>query len=415
MSDVRRNQLARAVAPPCSRRSPARGVMTETRYLIVGGGLTGDAACRGILEVEPDPASILLVSAEYHAPYVRPALSKALWKGAAESTIWRGTAELGVDERLGRRIIELDLDERTATDDRGDGYCYEKLLLATGGRPRRLSFGGDEVIYFRTLDDYHRLRRLAGAGARVVVIGGGFIGSEIAAALALDETPVTMVFPEGGIGARIFPVELSEALNDHYREHGVEVLAGASVTGIGRGRVTLGDGRTLEADAVVAGLGIEPNVELAAHAGLPVANGIVVDAFGRAGGRDDVFAAGDVARFPDLALGGNRRVEHEDHAKSHGRWVGANMAGAGRPYDHLPFFYSDLFELGYEAVGELDSRLDTLSGIDELRAKGTISYLDVERHPRGVLLWNVFGEVEAARELIRAAEPVGRDALAGLR
>jgi 3-phenylpropionate/trans-cinnamate dioxygenase ferredoxin reductase component len=95
--------------------------------------------------------------------------------------------------------------------------------------------------------------------------------------------------------------------------------------------------------------------------------------------------------------------------------VGANMAGAGRPYDHLPFFYSDLFELGYEAVGELDSRLDTLSGVDELRAKGTISYLDVERHPRGVLLWNVFGEVEAARELIRAAEPVGRDALAGLR
>ena len=385
-------------------------MIQHSRYLIVGGGLTADSACKGIREVDPDGA-IVLVGEEPHAPYARPPLSKALWKGEAENTIWRGTEQLGVDLRLGRRIVELDLGERVATDAEGQRYHYERLLLATGGRPRRLPFG-DDVIYFRTLDDFRRLRTLADRGSRFVVIGGGFIGSEIAAALAVNGCRVTMVFPEPGIAARIFPPELSTRLNDYYRNRGVELLPGASVVGIERDRITLGDGRTLEADAVVAGIGIEPNVELAAEAGLPVANGIVVDALGRVGGRADVFAAGDVARFPVPALGGDLRVEHEDHAKSHGRRVGANMAGAAEPYDHLPFFYSDLFDLGYEAVGELDSRLQTIVELGELSDEGLVYYLDHDGRPRGVLLWNLFGRVEEARELIRAGQPIRLGALA---
>jgi 3-phenylpropionate/trans-cinnamate dioxygenase ferredoxin reductase subunit len=385
--------------------------MKTTRYLIVGGGLSADGACKGIRELDPN-GTIVLVTEEPYPPYARPPLSKALWKGDDEDTIWRGTDELGVDLRLGRRIVTLDLDGKVAADDQGERYRYERLLLATGGRPRRLPFGGDEVIYFRTLDDFRRLRALADQGAAFVVIGGGFIGSEIAAALALNGCAVTMVFPEPGIGARIFPAALSAALDDYYRDRGVVVMPGSSVTGIERGRVVLGDGRTLEPGAIVAGLGIEPNVELAAEAGLPVRNGIVVDTFGRVGGREDVFAAGDVARFPVAALGSDMRVEHEDHAKSHGRRVGANMAGADQPYEHLPFFYSDLFDLGYEAVGDLDSRLDTLADGDDQGAAETIYYyLDGERRPRGVLLWNVFGQVDAARELIRAREPVTRGVL----
>jgi 3-phenylpropionate/trans-cinnamate dioxygenase ferredoxin reductase component len=388
--------------------------MKNTRYLIVGGGLTGDAACKSIRTVDSE-GSIVLVGEEEHAPYARPPLSKALWKGDEESTIWRGTADLGVDLQLGRRIVALDLEGRTALDDRGERYAYERLLFATGGRPRRLPFGED-VVYFRTLDDYRKLRALAQGGARFCVIGGGFIGSEIAAALALNGARVTIVFPESGIGARIFPAELSAAVTDHYRGRGVEVLAGASVGGIERDgdltRVLLADGRLLEADAVVAGLGIEPNVELAASAGLEVENGIVVDAFGRAGGREDVFAAGDVARFPVAALATKMRVEHEDHAKSHGRTIGANMAGAGEPYDHLPFFYSDLFDFGYEAVGELDSRVETLAELGDVGDSGVVYYLDGERRPRGVLLWNLFGRVDDAREMIRAGEPITTGALA---
>jgi NADPH-dependent 2,4-dienoyl-CoA reductase/sulfur reductase-like enzyme len=194
----------------------------------------------------------------------------------------------------------------------------------------------------------------------------------------------------------------------------VEVLTGDSVTAIAYGAVGTKSGATLQADGIVAGLGIVPNDELARAAGLPTENGIVVDDRGRVEGRDDVFAAGDVASFPATVLGTRTRVEHEDHANSHGRAVGANMAGADTPYDHLPFFYSDLFDLGYEAVGETDPRLETVAEWAEPHRKGVVAYLDAERRPRGFLLWDVWGKVDAATDLIRAGQPLDPQALRAL-
>jgi NADPH-dependent 2,4-dienoyl-CoA reductase/sulfur reductase-like enzyme len=383
-------------------------VSTSTRYLLVGGGMSADAAAEGIRKHDAD-GTITIVGVEPHPPYKRPLLTKGLWAGADEAKVWRGTAERGVDLVLGRRIVDLDLDAHRAVDDQGGEYAYDKLLLATGGRPRELEDADDGVVYFRTLDDYRKLRSRAGDGTSFIVVGGGFIGSEIAAALTNAGSRVTMVFPEAGIGARLFPAHLAEFVTGYYREKGVEVLTGETVASVREGRLTTGSGRVLEADGIVAGLGIEPSTDLAAAAGLPVDNGIVVDELGRVGGRDDVFASGDVANFPLPALGKNARVEHEDHANTHGRTVGANMAGAGQPYDHLPFFYSDLFDLGYEAVGDVDSRLDTIERWAEPNRKGVVAYVDEDRRPRGFLLWNTWDKVDPARDLIRAAKPIDEE------
>jgi 3-phenylpropionate/trans-cinnamate dioxygenase ferredoxin reductase subunit len=378
--------------------------MKGYKYLIVGGGMTADAAARGIRELDPQ-GSIGLVGAEADPPYARPPLSKGMWKGRALDKIWRGTDKLNVDLQLGRTITRLDPQSRSAIDDRGQEYSYEKLLLATGGSPPRLPFGNDHTIYFRTLGDYERLRALSDAGGRFLVIGAGFIGPEIAASLRAQDRSVTMVFRGEAIGARMYPRELSQHLNGYYRKKGVELVPGDAVTAInelGAGlEVRTERGGRYEVDGIVAGLGLRPNVELAVAAGLTVADGILVDDHMRSS-NSDIYAAGDVAGFPDAALGKRVRVEHEDNALQTGRQAGRNMAGANEPYTRVGYFYSDLFELGYEAVGELNPALETFSDWSEPLAKGVIYYLDLGR-VRGVLLWNVWDKREEAAALL--AEP----------
>ena len=388
--------------------------MSAFDYLIVGGGMTADAAAKGIRKIDAK-GGIAIVAAESHAPYNRPPLTKGLWKGDDPEGIWRKTEETGAQLILGRRIEKVEPKLKRVTDDRGTTHEYGKLLLATGGTPRRLPNAPDDVIAYRTLDDYRRTRGLADKGASFAVIGGGFIGSELAAGVRMQGRDVTMIVKEDGIGARVFPAELAKWIAGYYRDKGVTVRLGETASAVERSgdrlRVKLGEGKSVEADAVVTGLGIEPNIELARAAGLKIGNGIEVDELCRTS-VPDIYAAGDVANFQNPALGKRLRVEHEDNANTMGETAGANMAGAGKPYEHLPFFYSDLFDLGYEAVGDLDARHQTVVDWKKEYREGVIYYVEGGR-VRGVLLWNVWEQVDAARALIAEPGPFRPEQLKG--
>ena len=380
--------------------------MKSYPYVIVGGGMTAASAVQGIRESDPD-GKIAMFSLESDPPYNRPPLTKGLWKNKPLSSIWRDTNVAGLDLYLKCRVQNLDTQKKQITDEHGELYQFEKLLLATGGTPKRLPFGGDQLIYLRTLADFKRLQAITKTGTRFGVIGGGFIGSEIAAALAMNEQEVVMIFPEEGIGARNFPGDLSLFLNDYYRQKGVNVLAKETIVGFKKDQnrpVLMTKGQSeIEVDGVVAGIGIQPNTDLAEAAGVKVNHGIVVDKHLHTS-QPDIFAAGDGAEFFNPALDKYIRVEHEDNANKMGRLAGQNMAGGNASYDYLPYFYSDLFDLGYEAVGELDSHLEIVSDWQEKYHQGVVYYMKDGR-VRGVLLWNVWGKVDAARELIARPGP----------
>ena len=388
--------------------------MPHYPYLIIGGGMTAAAAIHGIREVDATGA-IGVIGLDPHPPYQRPLLSKGLWKGKPLERVWIDVASQHADLHLGRTAQTLDVAHKRVTDDQGTVYTFDKLLLAMGGTPRRLPWGGDDLMYYRTLDDYQRLRALTERGQRFAVIGGGFIGSEIAAALALNGKDVVMLFPGAGIGERVFGPDLSAFVTAYYRQHGVEVLASETAESLERrgGQLALrtAGGQEVLVDGVVAGIGIEPNSGLAQAAGLEVDNGIVVDALLRTS-HPDIYAAGDVANFANPALGKRMRVEHEDNANTMGRQAGRSMAGDHTPYDHLPFFYSDLFDLGYEAVGELDARLEIVADWKEPYREG-IQYYLCDGRVRGVLLWNVWDQVDAARRLIAEPGPFQSNSVIG--
>ena len=380
--------------------------MTKFKYIIIGGGMAGDMAARGIREHDEE-GTIALFSSEEFPPYDRPPLTKGLWiAGDTVEDIDRETKDLGVEIFLNSEVIKIDRDEHHITTRSGEVFEYERLLLATGGSPRRFQSGPPEIIYYRYRTDFEHLKREATATKQVSVIGGGYIGSEIAAALAANGHEVTMFFPEKGLLGRILPEEIAEFVSSEFTRNGITLHPESTVRSIERPdrfKIQLESGSVFETDIVIAGLGIIPNIQLAHDAGLLTSNGIEVNEFMQTSD-PDIFAAGDVANIYNPSLGIRRRVEHEQNANRTGKLAGLAMAGAPKSIgDFLPMFYSDAFDISWEGVGEVSANMEHHIVWEEPFKVGAIYYL-TDGYVRGAIMWNQWGKLKEVRSLIRSGK-----------
>lgn len=335
-------------------------------YLIIGGGLAGAMAAEAIRE-RGVGGRVVIVSEDHERPYHRPPLSKEYLRGDQDRKEvfvhppeWHN--EQGVELMLGTRVTGLDpqLHQVTLTD--GRTLQYGKLLLATGGTPKRLDIPGAElegVRYLRWLDDADALRTAAARTKHAAVIGGSFIGVEVAAALVGYKVDTTVIMKGKTIWSGFVPENIAMFFQQTLVDHGVKFLTEDEVVRIlpmsgqmHAGMVATKKGHTVGGDLIVAGVGINLNRDLADIAGLKTdkkTQGVVVNEYLQTSD-PDIYAAGDIAAFPDPVFG-TRRVEHWDTALSQGKTAGANMAGANEPYDHVQYFFSDLFDLGIEVLG----------------------------------------------------------------
>ncbi len=381
---------------------------TNVDYVIVGAGMAGAAAARGIRQ-EDSEGSILLIGREPDAPYNRTTLSKHLWREPETTTLetipLEGPDLPGVDTRLSTTVTAVDPEAHTVTTDAGDTVTYGRLILATGGTTRHPGIElGPRIFAYHDLADYRALRAFADAGAHVLVVGGGFIGSEISAVLSETPATVSYAFPGTHIGQRQFPAEIATHLDGTFTAHDVELMSGVRIVSAADTgssvHVTFDNKLTMDVDAVVLGLGEQIDTSWIEAAGIAVDGGVLVDEHRRTSD-PDIFAAGDIASVP-LPAFGRHRIEHEDAAVTGGELAGRNAAGAEAVDGHLPFFYSDLYEDGYEALGRLSSSLETVIDWKVEDSEAVVYYLDSTHVLRGVLLWNVWGDDDHDTKAIAA-------------
>lgn len=395
---------------------PLPAIPDHAQYLLIGAGTASFAAFRAIRANDPT-AKVLVIGKEEFLPYMRPPLSKELWFSDDKEKVkelkfqqWNGKersvffepdsfyckpSELprrekgGVAILSGHQVVSLDVHKKTATLGDGTKITYDKCLIATGGSPRNLpeiEDGGKDVLnkvtLFRNINDFKHLDEVTQTAKSVAIIGGGFLGSELACALGKrgkeSGAKVTQFFPEAGNMGRVLPEYLSKWTMNKVRSEGVDVIPGVFLksasynTESNQVSLTLSSGSELLADHVVVAVGLEPNTDLSVTSGLEVDDrlgGYRVNAELEA--RRDVWVAGDASCFYDMKLG-RRRVEHHDHAVVSGRLAGENMTGAAKPYWHQSMFWSDLGpNVGYEAIGVVDSSLETVGVFAKATEKDT--------------------------------------------
>jgi NADPH-dependent 2,4-dienoyl-CoA reductase/sulfur reductase-like enzyme len=380
---------------------------TETSfdYLLIGGGMASGYAAKAIRE-QDQTGTIAILSSDQDIPYERPALTKKLWtdEDFTEEDIPITTEkESGFVIQYETVVTSIDKENQTVTTENGETIGYKQLLLATGGEPQRIDGPEDErVIAFRSWKDYRTLRRFSESEATkdIVVVGGSYIGTELAANLALNGSNVHFVYPQEILGDNRFPEEIAREYEEAYRKHGITLKPDTKAESYdikeNKVVVSLSDGSTIQADALVLGLGVEPRLSLAKEAGLDVDEGVVVNEYLQTSD-PHIYAAGDIAYYPDPILGMNR-IEHVDHARQSGTTVGKNMAGANEPYDYTPYFYSDVFDISWKAIGTLNPELDVL--IDPVDDGKVVYYLEDDK-PVGILTWNVEPDLDDIRKLLK--------------
>lgn len=380
-------------------------------HIIVGGGVAADKAARAIHERTPD-AAVLILTRDPEGPVSRPDLTKTLWldESTGLEDIDLGTAgDTGAQLVTGVTVTAVDPSAHTVTTDGGTTVSYGTLLLATGASARTLADakGGADgrVTYIRSVSDYRDLRSKVSEGTRVAVVGGGYIGSEIAVALHAVGATVDIYTPDDRLLGHMFPASVTDHLEEVYADKGVTVHHGFLLDHLDTSGETLSlvpeNGDATTADLVVIGFGAVLETGLAEDAGLTVEDdAVAVDASLRTSD-PDIFAAGDIIEFTDPLLG-RRHVEHVDNAEQSGEIAGKNMAGDAATYDYTPLFFSDIFDDGYEAVGTLSTDLDTLEDWNDDYTAAVIYYLD-GGIARGVLLWNTWDSVPKAREVMTAS------------
>jgi NADPH-dependent 2,4-dienoyl-CoA reductase/sulfur reductase-like enzyme len=351
--------------------------MKKYKYLIIGGGMVAGYAAKELAARGLKPNELAIVSSDTAAPYERPPLSKGFLAGKDDEAAIRINAgefyrEQGIELALRTEVRALDCAKRVVNTGAGGEIGFEKLILATGATPRTLDIPGSKlsgIHYLRSLDDSKRLREDAAASKRAVVVGSGFIGMEVAAVLAQKGIETTMVVREDRIGKKIFTPSMSRSFETYFAARGVRFVKQAEVAeASGQGKLAaavLNDRRRLECDLMVAGIGVRPVTELAAQGGLEVNDGVVVNEYleTRVPG---IYAAGDVANYQDTMFDKRRRVEHWDNAVSQGQHCARALGGERAAFVHVPYFFSDVFDLSYEYWGDA-------AGADEVVERGDLS------------------------------------------
>lgn len=337
--------------------------MDTYRFAILGGGMVAGYAARELVAHGLRAGELTIVSAEPVPPYERPPLSKGFLAGREdEPAIFINDpgfyTEHGIDLRLGTEVVAVDLRKRLLLTRAGEAIGFEQLLIATGARARTLDVAGadlDGIHYLRSLADARRIRTEAAGARRAVVVGSGFIGMEVAAVLAQQGVETTMVFPDERAWQRVFTPEMSAFFERYYEARGVRLLPSrraARFEGWGRVHtVVLDDGQHVRADLVVAGIGVTPATEPLEGSGLALDNGVVVDECLESR-EAQVYAAGDVANYYDALFATRRRMEHWDNAVEQGKHGARALLGMREPFIHVPYFFSDVFDLSYEFWGD---------------------------------------------------------------